>query len=82
MKILSSAPIEAPNGLNANITTATTLQTPRLINGVAFDGSQNITLPPQVFIQNEQPTVTLPSIWIQTGLGRSGEGFTLWSLTP
>ncbi len=36
----------------------------------------------QVFIQDTTPTVTAPSIFVQTGLGSTGEDFMLWALTP
>ena len=36
--------ITATSGITGNATTATVLQTPRTINGVAFDGGSNITI--------------------------------------
>ena len=32
----------------------------------------------QVFIQPDEPAITAPSLWVQTGLGCKGTGFSLW----
>lgn len=53
--------------LNGNASTATTLQTPRLINGVSFNGSADIT------ISSTNPTITPNSLTLNTaGTGLSG----------
>jgi hypothetical protein len=38
----------------------------------------NVNTGDQVFIQETEPTVTAPSLWVQTGLGCKGTGFSLW----
>lgn len=34
----------------------------------------------EVFVQNDAPTPSGPAIWIQTGLGVGGDGFTIWTI--
>lgn len=53
-----------------NVLSATKLTTPRTINGVPFDGSQNIVLPiptivDEVYIGRLQPTTPSIKIWIK-----------------
>lgn len=51
---------------------------------IAVPGMQGPTGPPGVdgnnnlFVQNADPVMTEPGLWVQTGLGDDGTGFTFW----
>lgn len=46
MRIVSNAPVDVPQGVAGVASSATKLQTARLINGVLFDGTANIEIGP------------------------------------
>lgn len=48
---------------------------PSRIQVVPVSGPQG---PQNLFVQNADPVMTEPGLWIQTGLGDSGDDFAFW----
>lgn len=63
------------SGGGSNIGALTASEVRTLIN--VADGAQ-VNAPAQVYVQDTDPGMTGPGIWIQTGLAPGGTGFTFW----
>lgn len=82
MSIINKAVVLNPfSDITANAETATKLQTPRTINGVLFDGTQNISLPEAVVYS--LPTASdsvLGGVKVGSGLGISNSVLSVGTL--
>ena len=59
----------------SNVTITTNAASDAITISASGGGSQ------EVFIQTTQPSPAGPALWVQTGLGRGGESFTLWAMS-
>jgi hypothetical protein len=76
--------------LTSNETTSVSLNTPPECKvELSQDGDTSVSLsmvpfipapPTQLYVQHTQPTIPVATsgLWVQTGLGTNGTGFTFW----